>query len=157
MWHILLWLSGAHHISFLLNRYSVIYRFPFPILGCFFFFFFFGLVLFCFVLFFVCFCFFTAKSPQRSVSQENTYKKSKNRSSFFKQFQGFKQAKFEFKVTVHYSLWVKCTQLWPLKEPWKQYDKMIMPRAFKLYLTFKRKLCLCISWQYPTSSPLCCR
>ena len=23
-------------------------------------------------------------------------------------------AKFEFKVTVHYSLWAKCTQLWPL-------------------------------------------
>ena len=24
------------------------------------------------------------------------------------------EAKFEFKVTVHYSLWAKCTQLWPL-------------------------------------------
>ena len=24
-------------------------------------------------------------------------------------------AKFQFKVTVHYSLWAKCTQLWPLK------------------------------------------
>ena len=27
----------------------------------------------------------------------------------------FKIAKFEFKVTVRYSLWAKCTQLWPLK------------------------------------------
>ena len=32
MWHILLWLSNAHHISFLLNRFSVKYRFTFPIL-----------------------------------------------------------------------------------------------------------------------------
>ena len=30
------------------------------------------------------------------------------------QFQVFKIAKFEFKVTVHYRLWVKCTPLWPL-------------------------------------------
>ena len=27
----------------------------------------------------------------------------------------FKIAKFEFMVTGHYSLWTKCTQLWPLK------------------------------------------
>ena len=32
MWHMLLWLSDAHHISFLLNRFSVKYRFLFPIL-----------------------------------------------------------------------------------------------------------------------------
>ena len=34
MWHILLLLlsSDAHHISFLLNQFSVKYRFPFPIL-----------------------------------------------------------------------------------------------------------------------------
>ena len=32
MWHMLLWLSDAHHISFLLDRFSVRYRFPFPIL-----------------------------------------------------------------------------------------------------------------------------
>ena len=32
MWHILLWLSATHHISFLLNRFTVEYRFPFPIL-----------------------------------------------------------------------------------------------------------------------------
>ena len=32
MWRMLLWLSDAHHISFLLNRFSVRYRFPFPIL-----------------------------------------------------------------------------------------------------------------------------
>ena len=25
-----------------------------------------------------------------------------------------KIAQFEFKVTVHYGLWAKCTQLWPL-------------------------------------------
>ena len=32
----------------------------------------------------------------------------------WKQFQVFNIAKFESKVTVHYSLWAKCTQLWPL-------------------------------------------
>ena len=106
----LLWLSDAHHISFLLNRFSVKYRFPFLVL-----------------------LFLTAKSPSvthRSVSQENAPKKSKNPSPFFfslkhrrkwffysnwKQFQVFKKVKFEFKVTVHYSLWTKCIQLWPLK------------------------------------------
>ena len=31
-----------------------------------------------------------------------------------KQFLVFKIAKFEFKVTVHYGLWAKCTQLRPL-------------------------------------------
>ena len=35
--------------------------------------------------------------------------------SNWKQFQVFKIAKFEFKVTVHYSPWARCTQLWPLK------------------------------------------
>ena len=48
--------------SFQLNRFSVKYRFPSPN-----------------------FAFFTAKSPsdtQRSVSQENAYKKSKNPSPF---------------------------------------------------------------------------
>ena len=34
--------------------------------------------------------------------------------SNWKQFQVFKIAKFEFNVTVHCSLWTKCTQLWPL-------------------------------------------
>ena len=32
MSHILLWLSNAHHISFLFNLFSVKYRFLFPIL-----------------------------------------------------------------------------------------------------------------------------
>ena len=32
MWPVQLWLSAAHHISFLLNQFSVEYRFPFPIL-----------------------------------------------------------------------------------------------------------------------------
>ena len=27
----------------------------------------------------------------------------------------YKIAEFEFKVTIHYGLWAKCTQLWPLK------------------------------------------
>ena len=37
--------------------------------------------------------------------------------SNWKQFQVFKIAKSKFKVTVHYySLWAKCTQLWPLKK-----------------------------------------
>ena len=50
-------LSKAQHISFQLNRFSVKYRFPFPILRG----------------------FFTVKSlsvTQRSVSQENAYKKN---------------------------------------------------------------------------------
>ena len=34
--------------------------------------------------------------------------------SYWKQFQVFEKVKFEFKLTVHYSLWAKCTQLWPL-------------------------------------------
>ena len=54
----------SQHISFLLNRFSVKYIFPFP---------------------FFCFCFFV-KSPsvtQRSVSHENAFKKSKNRRWFF--------------------------------------------------------------------------
>ena len=96
----------AHHISFLLNRFSVKCEFPFPILR-----------------------FLTVKLPsvtQRSVSQENAFTKNKNPSSFFpKKTIGsvnsftltennfsfffsfsflffFKIAKFEFKVTVHY-------------------------------------------------------
>ena len=32
IWLIWLWLTTAYHISFLLNRFSVKYRFPFPIL-----------------------------------------------------------------------------------------------------------------------------
>ena len=103
--YVRLWITTAHHISFLLNRFSVKNRFPFPTLR-----------------------FLTVKSPQsvtkRSVSQENAFKKSKNPSvfSFFfffflqnyrikyffysnwKQFQVFKIAKFELKVTVHCGL-----------------------------------------------------
>ena len=79
------------------------------------------------------FCVFTGKSlsvTQRSVSQENAFIKSnKNPSLLFrrtigsnssftllnwKQFLVFKIAKFEFIVTVHYSLWAKCIQLWSL-------------------------------------------
>ena len=107
MWHVSFWLSAAHHISFLLYRFSVKYRFPFPILRL-----------------------FTVKSPsvtQRSLSEENAFIKSNNPSPFFfrkigsnnsysnwKQFQVFKIATFEFNVTVYYGLWAKCTQLWPL-------------------------------------------
>ena len=32
-----------------------------------------------------------------------------------KKNQVFKKAKFEFMVTVHFGLWAKCFQLWPLK------------------------------------------
>ena len=85
------------------------------------------------------FFFTTVKSPsiaQRSGSQENALKKTNKQTTkqtknvgfylrnyrlkyiFFysnwKQFQVFKMAKFEFKVTVHYGLWTKCTELWPL-------------------------------------------
>ena len=34
---------------------------------------------------------------------------------FFHYSLQFQVEKFEFKVTVHYGLWVKCTQLWLLK------------------------------------------
>ena len=103
MWQILLWLSDAHHISFELNRFSVKYWFPFPTLR------------------------FLPSVTQRSVPQENAFKRSKKTLRLFprktigsihlyncKQFQVFKIAKFDFKVTVHYRLWAKYTQLWPL-------------------------------------------
>ena len=35
--------------------------------------------------------------------------------SNWKQLRVFKIAKFEFKVTIYYGLWAKCTLLWPLK------------------------------------------
>ena len=107
MWHLCLWLSAANHISFLPNRFSVKCKFLFPIL------------------------LLTVKSPtvtQRSVSQENAFKKNKNLSAFFRKtissnnsftliennFRVVKIAKIEFKVTVHYSVWAICTQLWRL-------------------------------------------
>ena len=84
-----------------------------------FFFFFFGF-LFCFVLFCFVLFFFFVKSrsfTQRLVSQENAFKKNQDPVPFRKtigsndpftlikkQFEVFKIAKFEFKVTVHYSL-----------------------------------------------------
>ena len=72
--------------------------------------------------------FFTVKShsvTQRSISQENVFKKSKNLSAFLrkttgsnnsstlieKKFQVFQIGKFEIKETVHYGLWAKFTQL----------------------------------------------
>ena len=74
---------------------------------------------------------FPVKSPsitQRSGSQESAFKKSKNRRFFPSKTIGsnnsftviennfrFLRTKFEFKVTVHYSLWAKCTQLWRLQ------------------------------------------
>ena len=74
-----LWISTTHLISFLLNRYLDKYRFSFSIFAgfccCFFF--------FCF--FFLFFFFLTVKSPcvtQRSIPQENAFKKSKNSSPF---------------------------------------------------------------------------
>ena len=75
--------------------------------------------------------FFTVKSPsvtQRSVSQENAFKKSKNQSLFCRKticsnnsftliennFRFFKIAKFEFKVKVHYNLWQNAPSCDPL-------------------------------------------
>ena len=57
MWHIKLWLSTAHHILFLLNQFSFKFKFYFEILW-----------------------FLTAKLilialPERSVSQENAFKR----------------------------------------------------------------------------------
>ena len=53
---------------------------------------------------------------ERQVSQENKIKKIGTNNSFYpnwNQFQIFKIARFEFKVTVHNGLWEKSTQLWP--------------------------------------------
>ena len=71
------------------------------------------------------FCVFSVKSATyRSVSQENAFKNSKKSKKHYdyrlkwffysnwKQFREFEIPKFEFKVTVHYGLWTKCTQLW---------------------------------------------
>ena len=82
VWRVSLRSSVAHHISLQLNFAS-----------------------------FPKFAFFTVNSPrviQRSVSQENAFKKEQKR------LQVFKIAKFEFKVRVHYGQWAKCAQLWPL-------------------------------------------
>ena len=62
-------------------------------------------------------CFQKEQKPVAFLSQNYRLKKSFNFN--WKQFQVFKIAKFEFKVTVHYyCLWAKCTQLWPLKLAW---------------------------------------
>ena len=75
-------------------------------------------------------CIFNHSITQKSVSQENAFKKSKNQSAFvrktigsniffysnWKQVQVFKIAKFELNVTIEYGLRAKCTQLWPLKD-----------------------------------------
>ena len=42
--------------------------------------------------------------------------------------------KFEFKVTVHYDLWAKCTQLWPLKVP-------EFPKLRCIFYHFSQKTC----------------
>ena len=112
MWHKI---SAAHHILFLLHRFSVKYRFPFPILR-----------------------FFTVnmvKSPALGQLKDRFLKKilskiaktmktrrffrkviiGSNNSFTWKHFQVFKIAKFEFKVTVHYGLCTKCSQLWALR------------------------------------------
>ena len=75
--------------------------------------------------------FFTVKSPsvsQRSVSQENALKKSKNLLAFFHKTIDSNNSftliennfRFLFKVTVHYGLWAKCIQLWALN--WRFSD-----------------------------------
>ena len=98
-------ISAVHHISFLLDRFSVKYRFPFPVV-----------------------LFFTLKSPivtQRSVSQGNAFTRAKTHRFFaklfrlkwfyyssWKQFQD-SEAWIQGNTVVHYSLCAKCTQLWP--------------------------------------------
>ena len=74
------------------------------------------------------FAFFTIKSggvTQRSVFKKMLLKRAKTCHLFYHKtigsnnsftliennFRFFKKAKFEFKVTVHYGLWLKCTQL----------------------------------------------
>ena len=74
MW---LWLSDAHQMSFLLNRFSVKYRLPFPIL-----------------------CFFT---PNHLALLKDRFLKKMLLKRAKTKFQVFKIAKFEFKVTVHSS------------------------------------------------------
>ena len=119
-WHSnIWWLSTAHHVSFLLNQFSVQCRFPFPIL------------------------FFIVKSPsvtQRSVSQDNAFKKSKYPSAFLRKtigssnsftliennFSFLKRVKFEFTVIVHYGLWAKCIQLWALKRKFNNSNNIFL-------------------------------
>ena len=116
MWYIKLWISAAHHISFLPFRFSVRHRFLFPILRG----------------------FFTVKSPIELFKDRFLKKMLLKRAktcrlcftklqaqifsySSWKQFQVFKIAKFEFKVTVPYSLWAKGSQLWPINTSGTRY------------------------------------
>ena len=77
------------------------------------------------------FALFSVKScsiTQWLVSRENTCKKSKNPSTFFRKTMGsnisfiliekiqvFKTAKVKFSVTVHFVIWEISTQLWPVE------------------------------------------
>ena len=57
--------------------------------------------------------------------------------SNWKQFQVFKTARFEFMVTVHYySLWAKCTQLWPLKREIAQTSIRLTGSTIRLTANF---------------------
>ena len=47
--------------------------------------------------------------PHKTTGSNNSFTLTENN------FRFFEIAKFEFKVTVHYGLWVKCTQLWLFK------------------------------------------
>ena len=135
MWPKQLWITTAHHISFLLNWFSFEYRFLFPILH-----------------------FLTVKSPsitKRLVSQENAFKKSKNPSlSFFhktigwnslfysnwKQFQVFLTAKIEFRVkkyTVAYGKTVPSCD--PLANQLQSYSSSY-PLIIKDSITWKKIL-----------------
>ena len=103
-----------HHIKFQLIRFSVKYRFPFPILH-----------------------FFIVKSPIALLKdrflKKMLLKTAKTRRLFFAELYAqidlllklktifvffFKIARFEFNVAVNYSLRSKCTQLWPPKFVW---------------------------------------
>ena len=143
MWHVSLWLSAAHHISFLLYHFSVKYGFPFPTMRL-----------------------LPQKSPsvtQRWVSQENAFRMSINPSSFYsklfahffysnwKQFQVLKIAKLEFKITVHSGLCAKCTKLWPLEgmvPKWVHCLFFVCP-CFRedVFVTCKIVSFLCSSYQ----------
>ena len=72
--------------------------------------------------------------------------------SYWNQFQVFEIVKFEFKVTVHYGLWAKCTQLWSLKFH-KRVDYDMKRSINQVLFSFAIMssnliiLCKCLRWK----------
>ena len=74
---------------------------------------------FAFICLFLFLCFFLKKMFfKMNQNQSPTFRRTTGSNNSFTVIQNsrFKRANFEFKVMVHYDLWAKCTQLWPLKQ-----------------------------------------